>query len=98
MAEGLFNKTAPEYVAIFEAMAKLRFDDADREWAADRLEKILKDFEAIDVETAGVEPLFTCLDIENIMREDVPAPYENPGDLVLAAPGNDGGFFTAPGV
>ena len=49
-----------------------------------------------DIDTSGVEPLVTVLDIRNILREDVCVKTIPREELLANAPDRRGGFFRVP--
>ena len=55
----------------YEAMSKLSLPETERQWVAAEAEKLIKSFSCLEnINTEGVEPLITVLDIKNVFRED----------------------------
>jgi aspartyl-tRNA(Asn)/glutamyl-tRNA(Gln) amidotransferase subunit C len=78
-------------------MAKLTLTEDERQWAsglADKLKESLPALEAIDTE--GVEPLITVLDVQNVFREDVAVKMLTREELLSNAPEQCDGYFQVP--
>jgi aspartyl-tRNA(Asn)/glutamyl-tRNA(Gln) amidotransferase subunit C len=80
-------------------LARLELNDSEREAMAVQLSSILDYMNQLQqVDTAGVEPLAHPLSIQNVFREDTPAP-SLPVDAALSnAPVRRGDFFAVPAV
>jgi aspartyl-tRNA(Asn)/glutamyl-tRNA(Gln) amidotransferase subunit C len=48
------------------------------------------------IDTDGVEPLYTVLDVRNVLREDINAKTVAREDLLAGAPMQYDGFFQVP--
>ena len=63
---------------------------------ADKLTGSFKQLE--DIDTSGIQPLVTVLDIQNVLREDVNIKTISRNELLANAPDHSGGFFRVPGI
>ena len=81
----------------YELMAKLDLDEAERQWLKGRMDCLVRDFSALEsVDTSGIEPLVTVLDVQNIMREDIVKKWNNREELLCGAPDRHECFFRIP--
>ena len=81
----------------YEAMAKLDLPEAERQWVSDRADMLTGSFGEISaIDTAGVQPLVTVLDIQNVLREDVCAKTVSREQLLEGAPEQHDGYFQVP--
>ncbi|MCL2472754.1 MAG: Asp-tRNA(Asn)/Glu-tRNA(Gln) amidotransferase subunit GatC [Treponema sp.] len=81
----------------YEAMAKLDLPETERQWMSDRIEKLTAGFSALEkIDTAGIEPLVTVLDVKNIMRDDVAKKTVTREELLSGAPEEYDGYFQVP--
>jgi aspartyl-tRNA(Asn)/glutamyl-tRNA(Gln) amidotransferase subunit C len=81
----------------YEAMAKLRLPESEQaviSELAGRLADSFKELETVDV--SGSEPLFTVLDVKNVLREDVSVKMLTRDCLLANAPEQYDGFFQVP--
>ena len=86
----------PDYKK-YETMAKLDLPEAEHQYINDRMEKLLADFDEIaKINTDGTEPLFTVLDIQNVLRDDVAKKTISRDELLNAAPQQYDGYFRVP--
>ena len=84
-------------IKVYESMAKLDLPQPEHQELSERADALLRSFAAIEsVDTDGVEPLITVLDIQNIMREDIPGKYITREELLSNAPEQYNGYFQAP--
>lgn len=84
-------------LSSYENMAKLSLTEDIRKWVVDSfniLEESFKKLESVDTE--GVEPLFTVLDLKNVLREDVSAKFIERDELLSNAPEEYDGYFQVP--
>jgi len=78
-------------------MAKLDLPEQERAWAASGMNKLAKDFDALqDINTTGLEPLVSVLDIKNVLREDVAVKTISRATLLASAPEEYDGYFQVP--
>jgi len=78
-------------------MAKLRLTEDERGWA----EKIFADLETrfgalAEIDTEGVEPLVSVLDMENVFREDIASQLVPREELLARAHETYDGYFEVP--
>ena len=86
-------------ISDFEKTAMLELPDGERETLSRRLEALTAGFKALDsVDTAGVEPLVTVIDMQNVFREDVSAKYLRRDEIMANAPEQYDGYFQVPGT
>lgn len=80
-------------------LARLRFDELEKESIRDGLEKMVAFVEKLQtVDTAGVEPLLHISDVTNVLREDVVQGSITREEALLNAPVKDEAFFKVPKV
>ena len=82
---------------MYEPMAKLSLDSESRAWADDIIARLEGEFEKMEkVDTKGVEPLITVLDLRNVLREDVSRQIVERDTLLANAPEEYDGYFQVP--
>ena len=82
---------------MYEPMAKLSLDGESRAWADDIIARLEGEFEKMEkVDTEGVEPLITVLDLRNVLREDVSRQIVERDTLLANAPEEYDGYFQVP--
>ena len=81
----------------YENMAMLDLSELERERLQARFDEIVGDFSMLDVlDTEGVEPLVTVLDLQNIMREDVASKPISADELFRSSNEQRDGYFRVP--
>ena len=81
----------------YEAMAKLDLPDAERQQISDYANILINSFGALsDIDTDNTEPMYTVLDIQNVLREDVCVKMLSREELLANAPMQYEGFFQVP--
>jgi aspartyl/glutamyl-tRNA(Asn/Gln) amidotransferase, C subunit len=81
----------------YEAMAKLNLPDDERQLITNLADTLIKSFEALSsIDTADVEPMYTVLDVRNILREDVNVKIVSREELLSNAPAQYEGYFQVP--
>jgi aspartyl-tRNA(Asn)/glutamyl-tRNA(Gln) amidotransferase subunit C len=81
----------------FESMAKFSLPENERAEITAKVEKMLAGFGSLAaVDTEGVNPLFTVLNITNVLREDVQNKTVSRDELLSNAPEQYDGYFQAP--
>ncbi|MCL2695328.1 MAG: Asp-tRNA(Asn)/Glu-tRNA(Gln) amidotransferase subunit GatC [Clostridiales bacterium] len=81
----------------YEKMAKLRLDEKERAWAEGMMDKLSQSFTALaEVDTDGIAPLVSPLDMENVFREDIAAQLVSRETLLAAAPASYDGYYEVP--
>ena len=81
----------------YESMVKLDLPDAEREQIAAMAKRLIGSFEALAaIDTEGVEPLVTVLDVQNVLREDISTKTFSREKLLANAPMQCDGYFQVP--
>lgn len=80
-------------------LARLKLSDEEKQKIADKLALVLGHFEKIsEVDTSGVEPLVTPVEIEQVLRLDQAVSELTPDDILKNAPAKQGNLFKVPPV
>ena len=88
-----------EQVRWVAHLARLELTDADVQTMARQLSAILDYVHQLQqVNTDGVEPLAHPLPLQNVFRDDEPAPSLPVADALANAPDRRGDFFGVPAV
>ncbi|HEX2414123.1 MAG TPA: Asp-tRNA(Asn)/Glu-tRNA(Gln) amidotransferase subunit GatC [Thermoleophilaceae bacterium] len=78
-------------------LARLRLSDEEVDRMAPELSKILEHVERMDeLDLEGVEPTSHVVELENVLREDVPRPGLTRERALEPAPHVDAGGFRVP--
>jgi len=81
----------------YESLAKLNLPDSEREQLSEWADRLIDSFDAIQsVNTDATEPLYTVLDVQNVLREDVSVKMLSRDELLANAPMQHGGYFQVP--
>ena len=81
----------------YEAMAKLDLPDGERAQISKMADGLIAGMDAFaSVDTNGIEPLVTVLDITNVLREDVVNKTIPREELLSGAPAQFDGYFQVP--
>ena len=81
----------------FENMVKLDLPDDARAWMSGSADMLMDSFGALaGIETDGVAPMITVLDIQNVLREDAAARVVSREELLSRAPEQYDGYFQVP--
>lgn len=81
------------------ALAKLKFENTEKEAIRADLEKILGFIEKLDeLDTTGVKPLVYISDAVNVLREDTVVQNTPREQALQNAPDHDGVYFKVPKV
>lgn len=90
---------APDEVRKVARLARLELPDADLARMQPQLSAIL-DYVAqlAPLPTDGVEPLAHPLPVQNVFRDDVPAPSLPVDEALQNAPNRSGSYFGVPAV
>lgn len=84
-------------IKAYEAMAKLSLPDDERGQVSLMANELLESFAAIDkIDTTGVEPLISPLNIQNVLREDISSKVISREELLSCAPERNDGYFQVP--
>jgi len=80
-------------------LARLRFDDSEKESIRADLEKMVAFVEKLQsIDTTGVEPLLHISDAANVLREDIVQGSITREEALLNSPVKDAEFFKVPKV
>lgn len=80
-------------------LARLRFDDSEKESIRADLQKMVAFVEKLEkVDTTGVAPLLFISDAANVLREDIVQGSVSREEALLNAPLKDEVFFKVPKV
>jgi aspartyl-tRNA(Asn)/glutamyl-tRNA(Gln) amidotransferase subunit C len=80
-------------------LARLRFDDAEKESIRADLEKMVAFVEKLQtIDTTGVQPLLHISDAANVLREDTVQGSITREEALLNSPVKDEAFFKVPKV
>jgi len=83
-----------EEVVHIATLARVGMSEVDIEKAREQLSNILENFEVLkEVDTANVPPTAQSINLQNVMREDVPAPSLPAEDVLANAPDREEDFF-----
>ena len=84
-------------IEAYEAMAKLNLNGETRQWAVEVLTRLEESFKKLQtVDTVGIEPLVTVLDMKNVLRDDVSRKFVTRDELLSNAPEEYDGYFQVP--
>ena len=84
-------------IISYQSMAKLELSEEERKLFSDIADKLASDFEkASAIDTNGVEPLVSVLNLKNILREDVSKQIISREKLLENAPESFDGYFQVP--
>jgi aspartyl-tRNA(Asn)/glutamyl-tRNA(Gln) amidotransferase subunit C len=80
-------------------LARLRFDDGEKEAIRGDLEKMVAFVEKLkEVDTTGVPPLLHISDAVNVLRDDIVEGSVSREEALLNSPVKDAQFFKVPKV
>jgi aspartyl-tRNA(Asn)/glutamyl-tRNA(Gln) amidotransferase subunit C len=86
-------------VARVAALARIRLDEAELEPLAAELSKILTFVEQLDrVDSSGVEPMASVIDMPLPMRNDDVTDGGSAAKVLANSPRTENGFFAVPKV
>ena len=86
-----------ENIKEYEAMAKLDLLDDERRQVSAIATRLIDSFGALSsINTDGVEPLVTVLDVQNVLREDISTKMLSRDELLANAPMQSDGYFQVP--
>ena len=92
-------KLSPKDAARVAKLARLEFDDAALEKVSGELDQILNYMDKLaEVDTEGVEPLYTPVEHVSRLREDEVRKDVKREDVLSNAPEDDGQFFIVPKI
>lgn len=92
-------KISPEEVAKVAALARLDLSEEKIEEFTGQLGDILDYMDKLgELDTEGVEPMFTPVEQVSVMREDKARKDYKREDILSNAPDTDGQFFIVPRI
>ncbi len=92
-------KLSREEVKHLASLVRLGLSDEEVERLREQLSDILDNFEVLQqVDTTGVEPTAHCIALENVLREDVPAPSLTAEQVLANAPDREEGYLKVRAV
>jgi len=92
-------KFTPEQAAKVAVLARLKLPEDKLERLAAQMGDILSYMDALAAcDTTGVEPLYSPVEHETPMREDVAVKTVDRADILAQAPETDGRFFVVPKI
>ena len=88
-----------EIVEHVARLARLALSEDEKVMFARQLGEVLMYMERLnEVDTEGVAPMSHVVDLENVMREDIPTPPLAAGEALRNAPASRDGMFLVPRV
>jgi len=86
-----------EDIRKYEAMAKLSLPDDQRAEISSLAAMLAESFDGLSgIDTGNAQPLYTVLDVQNVLREDISAKMLTRDELLANAPMQDDGYFQVP--
>ena len=86
-------------ISKYETMTMLDLPDGEREQLGTRFNSLVCGFDILEqVNTDGIEPLVSTLDLNSIMREDIAEKFLTRDDVLMNAPEQYDGYFKVPGT
>lgn len=80
-------------------LARLTFDEKEKEKLAEHLAEILDYIEQLkELDTENVEPMSHAIPVKNVVRPDVVKPSLTRDDALANAPSNVDGLFEVPKI
>jgi aspartyl-tRNA(Asn)/glutamyl-tRNA(Gln) amidotransferase subunit C len=80
-------------------LAKLEFNDAEKETFTHQMNQILEYVEQLNrLDTSNVEPLSHVIELQNVLRDDVTTPSTPTNEALKNAPSHTEEFFKVPKV
>ena len=84
-------------IRAYEAMAKFSLNDEARKYMVEGINQLEESFEKLrEVDTAGIEPLVSVLDMQNVFRDDVAAKFISRDELLSGTVEEYDGYFQVP--
>jgi len=85
-----------EHVAF---LARLRLTDAELDRLEGQLNHILDQYAKLsELDTSAIPPTAQTIELENILRDDVPGPSLRVEDVIRNAASTDGDFIVVPPI
>jgi len=80
-------------------LSRLRLEKDEKTQVLDQMTRIIEHFDKLkEVDTKGVEPLYTAVEMKNVWREDVVQTMTEPEVLMNQAPEKQEGQIKVPQV
>ena len=77
--------------------AKLFLEDSEKETIYKAIQNILTRFEKVaEFDAGNAEQLVNVLNVENVMREDLPVKFIEREELLKQAPQSEEGYYVVP--
>ena len=87
-------KLSREEVIHIAALARMGLSEAEIEKAREQLANILENFEVLkEIDTANVPPTAQSINLQNVMRDDVPRASLPVEDVLANAPDREDDLF-----
>ncbi len=84
-------------VLEYEAMVKLDLPESERIWIAEKASMLEDSFSELSkVDTEGIEPLISVLDLNYTLREDIPIKSISREEILSNSPEQCDGYFQVP--
>ena len=88
-----------EQVRHVAKLARLQMSDEEMEAMLPHLKEMVELFGRLrQVDTEGLEPTSHAVPLENVWREDEPAPHSDSSDILQAAAEARNGLFMVPAI
>lgn len=86
-----------ETIISYESMVKLKLNDDVRDRVADAMSYLEELFDKMErIDTNGIEPLITVLDMCDVLRDDISNKFITRDELMANAPEEFDGYFQVP--
>ncbi len=90
------DRSDVEHIAI---LARIGLTEEEVETFREQLSHILEQFEVLrELDTAGVNPTGHAVQLQAVMRDDIPDSSLDPEEVLSNAPHREGGFFRVKAV
>ncbi len=81
------------------ALSRIGLTDSELETFGEQLSNILAQFEVLkQLDTSAIVPTGHAVELDTVLREDIPQSPLNPGDTLRNAPRREGDFFRVKAV
>jgi aspartyl-tRNA(Asn)/glutamyl-tRNA(Gln) amidotransferase subunit C len=80
----------------YEAMVKLELTEDERGKISVMADELIAGFEILAGIDTDAEPMYTVLDVRNVLREDVTIKTVSKDEIMSNAPMQHNGYFQAP--
>ena len=86
-------------IGKYEAITKIDLDEDERKYIEQEISSLMNDFDKLgEIDTEGIEPLVTVLELSNIYRDDIAVKWESRDRLLDNAPSRVGEYFEIPKI